>query len=75
MYLFHQVYESLEDHAPSFCFGFLTPCLPLFPPSPRFLTRIHGVHPNPDSKTPVPDWVDSTVADWIKSEVSHMEDA
>ena len=34
-----------------------------------------GVHPNSDSKTPVPDWVDSTVADWIKSEVSKMEDA
>jgi len=33
-----------------------------------------GFHPDPDSKTAVPDWVDSTVADWIKFEVLKMDD-
>lgn len=40
----------------------------------RYITA-GGRYPNPDSNVPVPDWVDATVADWIKSETENMEAA
>jgi hypothetical protein len=38
------------------------------------ITFLGGVSPNPNPQ-PLPDWVDATVADWIKTESKAMEEA
>jgi len=67
------------DRAPVLILWFFDSRGQSVPSSPLELSGIYkiagGRYPNPNSTVPVPDWVDATVADWIKCETEKMEAA